>query len=156
MGKPVKLLAVPSNNPISAVVNVAVRLGCSRVYAGSSEKLSVPTQARLVGEAWEAIDDPDKIQFELIIVPEKGYPQRFQIGAHAPQMTPEDIELTHRIWLDIVEHVPDVDFHHRDVISMALRRFDSELTGASKDEIVDSLKQSATKERGRRPGRPRR
>jgi amino acid transporter len=156
MGKPVKLLAVPSNNPISAVVNVAVRLGCSRVYAGSSEKLSVPTQARLVGEAWEAIDDPDKIQFELIIVPEKGYPQRFQIGAHAPQMTPEDIELTHRIWLDIVEHVPEVDFHHRDVISMALRRFDHELTGASKDKIVDSLRQSASKERGGRPGRPRR
>lgn len=151
MGKPVKLLTVPSNNPISAVVNVAVRLGCPRLYSGASEKVSISTQARMVGEAWEATDDPDKIQFELIIVPEKGNPQRFQIGAHAPRLTPEDIELTHKIWLDIVEQYPDVDFHHRDVVSMALRRFDKELHGPGKERLLETLEKSRPKRRARRP-----
>ena len=65
MGKPVTLLAVPSNNPFSAVVTTAVKIGASRVYIGASEKLKTATQARLVGEAWERMDDPDKVQFDL-------------------------------------------------------------------------------------------
>ena len=72
MGKPVKLLTVPSNNPFSATVNTGVRLGCIRMYAGASEKLSITTQARLVGKAWEEIDDPDKTQFEFVIVGRQG------------------------------------------------------------------------------------
>ncbi len=151
MGKPVKLLAVPSNNPISAVVNVAVRLGCPRIYSGASEKVSISTQARMVGEAWEAVDDPDKIQFELVIVPERGNPHRFQIGAHAPRLTPEDIELTHKIWLDIVEQYPDVDFHHRDVVSMALRQFDKDLHGPEKERLLEALEKSGPRRRARRP-----
>ena len=59
---------MPSNNPFSATVNTAVRLGCIRMYAGASEKLSITTQAHLVGKAWEEIDDPDKTQFEFVIV----------------------------------------------------------------------------------------
>src|SRR5204862_1109812 len=93
MGKPLKLLTVTSNNPFSAVVNVAVRLGCTRMYVGASEKLSVHEQALLVGKAWEEIDDPDKPQFDLIIVPEKGTPRRALIGPHTPDLAPEDIDV---------------------------------------------------------------
>jgi hypothetical protein len=149
MGKPVKLLTVPSNNPVSTVVNVAVRLGCLRIYTGDSEKVSVSSQARTVGKAWEEVDDPDKIQFELIIAPDKGNPKRFHIGAHAPNLTAEDIKLTHKIWLDIVEQLPEVEFHHRDVIAIALHRFEEALHGPEKSKLLESLNKS-----GRR--RPRR
>ena len=147
MGKPVKLLTVTSNNPFSAVVNVAVRLGCTRMFVGASEKLSVNTQAFLVGKAWEEIDDPDKPQFDLIVVPDKGTPQRFLIGPHTPELVPEDIDLIHKLWLEITGHVPEAVFHHRDVISLALHRFADEFSGPAKDEILASIKKPAKKER---------
>jgi len=139
MGKPVRLLAVSSNNPVSAAVNVAVRLGCLRAYTGASEKVSISSQARMVGKSWEEVDDPDKIQFELIVVPDRGAPKRFQIGAHAPNLTDEDVELTHKIWLDIVEQHPEVDLHHRDVIAVALRRLEQELHGPHRGKLLESL-----------------
>jgi amino acid transporter len=145
MGKPVKLLTVPSNNPFSATVNTAVRLGCIRMYAGASEKLSITTQARLVGKAWEEIDDPDKTQFEFVIVSDGGEPHRFQIGAHAPDLAPEDIELIHRIWLEIAEKVPEGEFHHRDVVSLALNRFNQDFKGAAGTQILDELRKSSKK-----------
>jgi hypothetical protein len=114
--------------------------------------VSISSQARTVGEAWEEVDDPDKIQFELIVVPERGAPKRFQIGAHAPNLTADDIELTHRIWLEIVEQHPEVDFHHRDVIAMALRRLEQELHGPDKSRLLESLDKSGRR-RMRRPAR---
>ncbi len=146
-GKPVKLLTVPSNNPFAAVVHVAMRLGCIRMYAGSSEKLSVTTQARLLGKAWEEVDDPDKTQFELIIVPQQGAPKRFQIGAHAPDLTPEDIELVHKLWLEITGKVPEADFHHRDVVSIALKYFIRDFRGSAQGQVIDEIKKSLKKER---------
>lgn len=156
MGKPVKLLTVPSNNPFSAVVNTAIRLGASRMYVGASEKLSIDTQARLLGKAWEEVDDPDKIQFYLIVVPETGQARHFQIGAHAPDLSPEDIELTHKLWLEITEKIPDADFHHRDVVSLALRRLNEQITGSAKDQFFAELKKSFVQERPPRRTRVRR
>jgi amino acid transporter len=157
LGKPVKLLTVPSNDAFAAAVNVAIRLGCIRVYMGGSEKIHVTGQARLVGKTWEQVDDPDKVQFELVVVPEKGSPQRFQIGAHAPELSPDDIELTHKLWLEIVEKVPDADFHHRDVLSLALQRFTEEFRGPTKSHILESIRKAAAepgdRKKSRRSGR---
>jgi len=155
-GKPVKLLTVPSNNPFSAVVNTAVRLGAIRVYAGASEKLSIEAQAREAGDTWERIDDPDKVQFELIIVPQKGEPRRFQIGAHTPDLKPEDIDLIHHLWLELSEKSPGAELRHRDVVSMALQRFQKEFEGSAKPAIIAEIRRSAMKERSRKPSRTRR
>ena len=155
LGKSVKLLTVPSNDPIAAAVNVAVRLGCVRVYMGGSEKIAVAAQARLVGKTWEQVEEFDRVQFELVIVPETGSPQRFQIGAHAPELRPEDIELTHRLWLEIVEKVPEADFHHRDVLSLALQRFTEEFHGPTKSHILEGIRKAAAQEGGRRKHRRR-
>jgi amino acid transporter len=155
LGKSVKLLTVPSNDPIAAAVNVAVRLGCVRVYMGGSEKIAVAAQARLVGKTWEQVEEFDRVQFELVIVPETGSPQRFQIGAHAPELKPEDIELTHQLWLEIVEKVPEADFHHRDVLSLALQRFTEEFHGPTKSHILEGIRKAAAQEGGRRKHRRR-
>ena len=108
------------------------------------------------GRAWEVNDDPDKVQFELVIVPEKGAPQRFQIGAHAPVLSPEDVDLTHQLWLDIVEKSPEVEFHHKDVVSLALRNLSEELRGPRKNEILHALRESAPRAKGRRGAVPKR
>ncbi len=146
-GKPVKLLSVSSNNPFSAVVNAAVRLGVVRVYAGASEKLSIEAQSRELGKTWEKVDDPEKVQFDLIIVPEKGQPRRLQIGAHAPEFKPEDIELIHKLWLELSEKFPGTDLHHRDVVSLALQRLLKEFEGPEKGDIIAEIKKWATKQR---------
>jgi hypothetical protein len=106
---------------------------------------NVAAQTRLVGKTWEQVDDLDRVQFELVVVPETGSPQRFQIGAHSPELKPEDIELTHRLWLEIVEKVPEADFHHRDVLSLALQRFTEEFHGPAKSHILESIRREATK-----------
>ena len=152
MGKPVKLLTVPFQQPDLRGSERRRAAGLpARLLRRLEKDFLISAQGRMVGEAWEAVDDPDKIQFELIIVPEKGHPQRFQIGAHAPRLTPDDIELTHKIWLDIVEQYPDVDFHHRDVVSLALRQFDKDLHGPGKDRLLETLEKSSPKRRARRP-----
>jgi amino acid transporter len=154
LGKPVKLLVTPTNNPFSAVVNVANRLGAIRVYAGTSEKLSVGEQARILGREWEELNDPEKVQFDLLVVSGRGEAHRFQIGAHTPEITPEDVDRIHKIWLEIVESAPGLDFHHRDVVSLALQRFERELSGASRAEILGALaKKLPRKEHGRRAAR---
>jgi amino acid transporter len=153
LGKPVKLLTVPSNDAFAATVNVAIHLGCIRVYMGGSEKIHVTSQARLLGKMWERVDDPDKVQFELVVVPEKGSPQRFQVGAHAPELSPDDIELTHRLWLEIVEKVPEADIHHRDVLSLALRRFTEEFHGPTKSHILENIRKEAAQTGGRKKAR---
>ena len=150
LGKPVKLLTVPSNNPFSAVVNTALQLGATRVYIGMSEKLTLTTQARLVGKAWEEVDDPDKVQFELVIVPQTGREHRFQIGAHAPDLKPEDVELIHKIWLEIAEKAPEVEFHHRDVVTLALKHFNAALRQRGSGEILAELQKGPEKERSRK------
>ncbi len=153
LGKPVKLLTVPSNDAFAATVSVAIRLGCIRIYMGGSEKLAVAQQARLMGKIWEQVDDPDKVQFELVVVPEKGNPQRFQIGAHAPELRPDDIELTHRLWLEIVEKVPEADFHHRDVLSLALQRFAEELRGPARSHLLESIRKEVAQTGSRKKAR---
>ena len=136
-------------------MNTANQLGASRVYIGASEKLPIETQAREVGKAWEEIDDPDKVQFELVIVPQSARPQRFQIGAHAPDLKPEDIELIHKLWLEIAEKAPDVEFHHRDVVSLALKRFSEALARGGCAELVAELRKLPEKERHKRAPRLR-
>ena len=153
LGKSVKLLTVPTNDAFAAVVNVAIRLGCIRIYMGGSEKIPVAAQARLMGKTWEQVDDSDKVQFELVVVPEKSSPQRFQIGAHVPELSPEDIELTHSLWLEIVEKVPEADFHHRDVLSLALQRFTEEFRGPTKSHILESIRKEVAQAGSRKKTR---
>jgi hypothetical protein len=100
------------------------------------------------------VHDPDKVQFDLVVVPDVGSPKRFQIGAHAPELSPEDIELTHSLWLEIVEKVPEADFHHRDVLSLALKRFTEEFRGPTKSHILESIRGEAAQAGSRR--KPRR
>ena len=49
----------------------------------------------------------------------------YELGAHGPTITPEDIELTHRLWLKLSR--PNEDVHHNEVISVALERLAHEL-----------------------------
>jgi amino acid transporter len=155
MGKPVKLLTVTSNNPFSAVVTTALDIGARRLYVGASEKLPIQTQARLIGQAWEKIDDPDKVQFDLIIVPQDGPPHRFQIGAHTPEIKPEDVDLIHSLWLDLSNAAAGRELRHRDVVSVALQSLAHGLAGPERDFIIEQIRSTASRPRPRGVPRPK-
>ena len=141
-GKPVKLLTVPSNNPFSAIVNTVVQLGAARVYAGTSEKMTGGAQARLFGEVWERTQALDKVQFGLVLVPRAGTPGRFEIGAHVPDLGPEEIDLIHRLWLELSEALPRIELHHRDVVTLALQNLQRQLEGTAKADIIAAVRKS--------------
>jgi hypothetical protein len=97
----------------------------------SSEEL-----ARLVGRAWERLQEP-RHPFSLeIISPDR--PSIFvNLGPHPPRLWPEDIDLVHDIWLRLSERFGS-SLHHRDVVGVALRRMNREL-GSEEDDVVNDV-----------------
>jgi len=55
-----------------------------------------------------------------------GHVERFTLGAHAPHLTPEDIDRIHQIWVDATKTVGS-SIHHRDIVVAALDSFEQEL-----------------------------
>ena len=84
-------------------------------------------QAKAFGDAWERLPQP-RPQLTLEILDEKtGKQMFFNLGPHPPRLWPEDIELLHKLWLNLTDRGPGYKLHHRDVVRVALRRLETEL-----------------------------
>jgi hypothetical protein len=139
-GRSVKLLVVPSTNVFDAVAQTAVRLGVRDIVLGESAKMAAAEQARLVGEAWDRTPRDASLSTRLVVYTAAGAADRFALGAHAPELSPEDVERIHRLWLDAVKTVGG-DIHHRDIVAAALANFEHELAGSRRDDAVARLRQ---------------
>jgi nucleotide-binding universal stress UspA family protein len=138
-GKPVKLLVVPGTDPNVAGVQIARRLQASRIVAGTSGALSVDDQARLVGLAWEKLDEPrPSLSFEIVLP--DGQSAFYNLGPHPPRLWPEDVDLVHRLWLELSDHHFGASLHHRDVVRAALKRFESELNSPDASEVLEEVR----------------
>ena len=138
LGKPIKLLVVPAKDAFQATVVTAVRLECSTMVAGVSTKMSVDQQARRIGDAWEQIQDERKRRLRILkLISPDGTERVYELGAHRPTIAPEDIELTHRLWLDLARE--NESFHHNEVISVALQRLAQDLAGQERAEAIAQL-----------------
>jgi amino acid transporter len=136
-GKPVKLLAVPGTDPNVAGIQIAERLQSSRIVAGRSAVLSPDEQARLVGLAWETLPEPrPSLSLEIILA--DGQSQFYNLGPHPPRLWPEDVELAHRLWLQLGERF-GAKLHHRDVMGVALRRMEEDLKSERSCEVIAAL-----------------
>jgi hypothetical protein len=60
----------------------------------------------------------------------------FYLGAHAPRLTDDDINLIHRLWLDLTSQPGKEDAHHRDVVSLALAHLAADLTGPTREKLI--------------------
>ncbi len=136
-GKRVELLAVPGLDNYSAVVQAAQQLESSRIITTPSPRLSPDEQARELGHAWEQLPMPRPALTLEIVPPNRTEIQMFALGPHQPQLWPADIALVHRLWQQL-SNQPNVGgrLHHRDVVSLALRRLDEQLHSAQEGEIV--------------------
>jgi hypothetical protein len=138
-GKPVKLLAVPGTDPSLAGVQIAQKLQSSRIVAGTSAALAADDQARRVGLAWEMLAEPrPSLSFEIVLP--DGESAFYNLGPHPPRLWPDDVELVHRLWLELSEKF-GANLHHRDVIRAALRRFEEELNSPAAGKVIEHLRQ---------------
>ena len=138
-GKHVELMVVPGSDPYEAVVQMAARLQSSRIVMGLSPKLTPSEQGTQVGYHWEKLPEP-RPSLSLEIVLENQIDTVFcNLGPHPPRLWPEDIELAHRLWLDLTTRGPGSKLHHRDIIGVALRRMDAELRSDRSGEVVSDI-----------------
>ena len=139
LGKQIRLLVVPSNDAFQATVMTAVQLECSTLVAGVSTKMPADQQAKRIGDAWEQIQDERKRALRVLkLIYPDGAERVYELGAHRPNITPEDVELTHRLWLELSRE--DENFHHNQIVSVALRRLAKDLTGKKRAEVIAQLK----------------
>jgi amino acid transporter/nucleotide-binding universal stress UspA family protein len=138
-GKHVELMVVAGTDPYDAVVQTAARLQSSRIVMGLSPKLTPSEQGAKVGEYWEKLPEPrPSLSLELVLENQKDV-VFFNLGPHPPRLWPEDIDLVHRLWLDLSARGPGAKLHHRDVLSVALRRMAAELESSRADEVVADI-----------------
>jgi amino acid transporter len=145
-GKHVELMVVPGRDPNGALAETAQRLNSSLVVMGVSGKMTAAEQAKLFGDAWEGLPQP-RPQLSLQICSHAtGEAMFFNLGPHPPRLWPEDLDLLHRLWLELSERGLGSKLHHRDVIRAALRRLDSDLHSQRAGEVLDGLRQEVAAE----------
>jgi amino acid transporter len=135
-GKKVSLLVVPAGDVFAALVQTANMLEVDTVVSGLSSSLTAEDQAFHMGQAWEALPEP-KRQFNFFVVSPNGDPKVFYIGPHAPALSADDVQLVHRLWLNMRRDPVAGDLHHSDIITYALTR----LAGQYAREKADILRE---------------
>ncbi|HEX3967516.1 MAG TPA: APC family permease [Edaphobacter sp.] len=138
-GKHISLLVVPAGDIFAALVQTANSLDAAAVVSGLSTKLTAAEQAYHVGQAWEALPEP-KRQFTFYIVKPDGASLNFHIGPHAPAIEPHEVQLVHRLWLNLRRAPEMQDLHHSDILSYALTRMASEVARDKEGTVKDLQK----------------
>ena len=138
-GKHVELMVVPGSDPYEALVRTAALLRSSRIVMGLSPKLSTAEQGAQVGYFWEQLPEP-RPAISLEIVENEKDVVFFNLGPHPPRLWPEDIELAHRLWLDLSGKGLGSKLHHRDIVGVALRRMATDLESGRSSDVVEDMK----------------
>jgi hypothetical protein len=135
-GKHVELLAVAATDPWVGMVQTAQKLQSARIVTGLSPNMTPAEQGRRVGIAWEELPAPRPSLSLEVVMPDPNQSMYFNLGPHPPRLWPEDVDLTHRLWLDLIEKGAGDELRHRDVVSVALRRLRRELQTEDGEEIL--------------------
>jgi hypothetical protein len=136
-GKHVELLTVPGTDPWLAIVQTAAVLKSARLVTGLSPNLTPAEQGRRVGVAWEELPAPRPSLSLEVVMPDPNESMYFNLGPHPPRLWPEDVDLTHGLWLDLIDRGAGDELRHRDVVSVALRRLKRELQTEGDDVLRD-------------------
>jgi len=137
-GKPISLLVVPATDVFEAIMVTAQRLDSSRVICGLSNKLSADEQAKLTGDAWERMPEP-RPRITLEVCAPDGSVREYAIGPHNPRLRPQDVELMHKLWLDITTDPKYAGAHHYHIVALALEELRRELSTEQRTELLQKL-----------------
>ena len=144
-GKPVELLEVPAVNPFDAMVQSAAKLKASRLVTGVSARMPSEELARRIGLAWESLPEP-RHAFSLEVISPDRPSIYVNLGPHPPRLWPEDVDRLHDLWLRLsnTEGV-GAKLHHRDIVGVALRRLERDLSVGDRDQLLNDLKDELRK-----------
>ncbi len=136
-GKTVDLLVVPGIDPYDALVQTAARLKASRLVTGVSPNVESGDLALRIGRAWERLPEPRMPLSLETLAP--GRPSTYvNLGPHPPRLWPEDVERVHELWLELSAQL-GCHLHHRDIVSVALRRLKQEIGSERRDDVLLDL-----------------
>ena len=85
---------------------------------------------------------PKPLDVRLVVHHRSGRTDTYHLGAHPPSLSPGDLDLIHRVWLDATKAIgPHV--HHHDVVRAALTQMEQQLNGPQRDEALAAIRQTA-------------
>jgi amino acid transporter len=137
-GKSIRLAVVAANNLADGILRAATSLQSSTIVLGHSARESTEEQARQIGEAWEKLGD-QRPQFNLEIHMPNGDKLYKVLGPHAPNLTANEVNFLHRLWLRFSDAVAPMEIHHHDVVHFALEEVQKEMDEGHEDIVVSRL-----------------
>jgi Amino acid permease len=137
-GKPISLLVVPATDVFDAIMVTAQRLDSARVVCGLSNKLTADEQAKLTGDAWERMPEP-RPRICLEVWAPDGTAREYTIGPHTPRLRPQDVELMHKLWLNITTDPKFAGAHHYHIVALALEELQRELSTEQRTQLLQKL-----------------
>jgi len=137
-GKRVSLLVVPGTDVFDAIMLTAQRLESSRVVSGLSTKLTADEQAKRTGDAWERLPEP-KPRLTMEIIGADGRRHEYPLGPHEPRLRPSDVELLHKLWLEITADPRYAELHHYDVVALALEELKHNLDSEDREALLQEF-----------------
>jgi amino acid transporter len=153
MGKTVHLAVAPATEKWDGILRAAQSLKSSSVILGLSPRRSIAEEARIAGLAWEVLPEP-KPRLTLEIHSPGGQEHVFYLGPHAPHLTPKEIDLLHKLWLEFSGDVAPEELHHRDVVHFALNELKRETHNSRREEVIERLREHLRGIRENRPAMP--
>jgi amino acid transporter len=139
-GKPISLLVVPATDVFDAIMVTAQRLDSTRVICGLSNKLTADEQAKLTGDAWERMPEP-RPRLCLEVCAPDGTVREYTIGPHTPSLRPQDVELMHKLWLNITTDPKFAGAHHYHIVALALEELQRELSTEQRAQLLQKLQE---------------
>jgi len=150
-GKTIHLAVAAANEIWDGILRSAQSLESSTLGLAQSAKISIAEQARRAGVAWERLPEP-KPALGLQIFTSGGHEEILYLGPHAPHLTPNEIDLLHRLWLHFSNELAPEELHHHDIVHFALTELKHELEEGKEEEIRERLKQHLEEIKSRRQG----
>ncbi len=148
-GKSVKLAVIAATDVWDGILRAGKNLQSSTVALGSSTKMSAAEEARRAGLAWEGLPSP-KPQLTVEVYSPRGREEVYYLGPHAPHLTPNEIDLLHKIWLDCSQRLEPEEIHHHDIVHFALTEVEQKLHEEHDSEVLERLKQHLEQMKERR------
>jgi amino acid transporter len=146
-GRPISLLVVPATDVFDAIMVTAQRLNSTRVICGLSNKLTADEQAKHTGDAWERMPEPRPLLSLEVCAPD-GTVREYALGPHNPPLRPQDVELMHKLWLNITADPKFAGAHHYHIVALALDELQRELSTEQRTQLLQKLQEEMNRRDG--------
>src|SRR5947209_19394362 len=77
------------------------------------------------------------LSFEVVVP--HGESVFYNLGPHPPRLWPDDVELVHRLWLELSEKHFGARLHDRDIVRAALRHFETALNSPAPAGLIQRM-----------------